>query len=483
MNIEGRHYRTIWPEGDGRRASSTRRGCRFAFAVQPPRDDGGCRGGDLDHDRARRAADRRDRRLRRRAGDARRTPPTPRSTRPCACSARRGRPRSTCAGRSSAWRRVLRPLRAGERAARAFARGGRDLPTRTSPCCRAIGEHGAALIREIAARKARRAGQHPHPLQRRLARDRRLGHGAGADLRRARRRHASSMSGSTRRGRATRARRSPPASSARTACRTRSIADNAGGHLMQHGQVDLCIVGTDRTTATGDVANKIGTYLKALAAHDNGVPFYVALPFSTIDWSLRDGVREIPIEERSAREVTHMTGRTDGGAIETVAVVAPGSPAAEPRLRRDAGAARHRPHHRARRRQGEPRGASRPLPGTGRRLMDEAALRETIVARRAGARPRRFLSLEIRQRVGAVRRRLPDHALRPALCGDAARRHRRDRSAGQAPRRRAPAVLGMALPHDDLQGARRMRRRSSTPTARWRRRCHAPAAASRPSTT
>src|SRR3954468_20135408 len=87
------------------------------------------------------------------------------------------------------------------------------------------------------------------------------------------------------------------------------IADNAGGHLMRHGRVDLCIVGTDRTTASGDVANKIGTYLKALAAHDNGVPFYAALPFSTIDWSLRDGVREIPIEERSAREVTHMTGR------------------------------------------------------------------------------------------------------------------------------------------------------------------------------
>ncbi|MFL5150053.1 MAG: S-methyl-5-thioribose-1-phosphate isomerase, partial [Microvirga sp.] len=108
------------------------------------------------------------------------------------------------------------------------------------------------------------------------------------------------------------------------------VADNAGGHLMQHGRVDLCIVGSDRTTATGDVANKIGTYLKALAAHDNGVPFYAALPFSTIDWSLRDGVREIPIEERSAREVTHMTGRTDGGAIETVAVVAPGSPALNP---------------------------------------------------------------------------------------------------------------------------------------------------------
>jgi methylthioribose-1-phosphate isomerase len=108
------------------------------------------------------------------------------------------------------------------------------------------------------------------------------------------------------------------------------IADNAGGHLMQHGEVDLCIVGSDRTTASGDVANKIGTYLKALAAHDNRVPFYAALPFSTIDWSLHDGVREIPIEERSAREVTHMTGRAESGDIVTVEIAAPGSPAANP---------------------------------------------------------------------------------------------------------------------------------------------------------
>ena len=108
------------------------------------------------------------------------------------------------------------------------------------------------------------------------------------------------------------------------------IADNAGGHLMQHGRVDLCLVGSDRTTACGDVANKIGTYLKALAAHDNGVPFYVALPYSTIDWSLDDGVREIPIEERSAREVTHMTGPDDRDEIRTIRVVSPGSEAANP---------------------------------------------------------------------------------------------------------------------------------------------------------
>src|SRR6185295_13463150 len=86
------------------------------------------------------------------------------------------------------------------------------------------------------------------------------------------------------------------------------IADNAGGHLMQRGEVDLVIVGTDRTTSTGDVCNKIGTYLKALAAHDNGVPFYAAVPSPSIDWTLRDGLRDIPIEERAAREVTHLTG-------------------------------------------------------------------------------------------------------------------------------------------------------------------------------
>ncbi|UDL95187.1 S-methyl-5-thioribose-1-phosphate isomerase [Lichenihabitans sp. PAMC28606] len=105
------------------------------------------------------------------------------------------------------------------------------------------------------------------------------------------------------------------------------VVDNVGGHLMQHGQVDLCIVGTDRTTRTGDVCNKIGTYLKALAAHDNGVPFYVALPASTIDWRLSDGRAEIPIEERSPLEVTHISGVTASGAIETVRITPEGSPA------------------------------------------------------------------------------------------------------------------------------------------------------------
>jgi methylthioribose-1-phosphate isomerase len=108
------------------------------------------------------------------------------------------------------------------------------------------------------------------------------------------------------------------------------VADNAGGHLMQHRQVDLAIVGTDRVTRDGDVANKIGTYLKALAAKDNDVPFWVALPSSTIDWTVADGVREIPIEERSQAEVTDITGRLPDGTLATVRIAAGGSPAANP---------------------------------------------------------------------------------------------------------------------------------------------------------
>jgi methylthioribose-1-phosphate isomerase len=105
------------------------------------------------------------------------------------------------------------------------------------------------------------------------------------------------------------------------------IPDNTGGHLMQHGMVDLVIVGTDRVAANGDVCNKIGTYLKALAAHDNAVPFYVALPSPTIDFSVQDGM-QIPIEQRDADEVTMMRGRTADGRIETVRVVSEGSPVA-----------------------------------------------------------------------------------------------------------------------------------------------------------
>ncbi len=108
------------------------------------------------------------------------------------------------------------------------------------------------------------------------------------------------------------------------------IVDNAGGHLMQRGRIDLCIVGTDRTTRTGDVCNKIGTYLKALAARDTGVPFYVALPGPTIDWNLRDGLAEIPIEERAAAEVTRIGGRTDDGRVVQVSLTPDGAAAANP---------------------------------------------------------------------------------------------------------------------------------------------------------
>ncbi|WP_428531771.1 S-methyl-5-thioribose-1-phosphate isomerase [Rhodopila sp.] len=108
------------------------------------------------------------------------------------------------------------------------------------------------------------------------------------------------------------------------------VADNAGGHFMQHGMVDLVIVGADRVSRTGDAANKIGTYLKALAARDNDVPFWVAMPSTTIDWTLSDGVANIPIEQRPATEVTEMTGRLDDGSIATMRIVAADSAAANP---------------------------------------------------------------------------------------------------------------------------------------------------------
>lgn len=103
------------------------------------------------------------------------------------------------------------------------------------------------------------------------------------------------------------------------------IADNTGGHLMQHGLVDMVIVGTDRTTRSGDVANKIGTYLKALAAHDNNVPFYVALPSSTFDWTIRDGIAEIPIEQRGGEEITHIRGMSETNEPATVCIAPPGT--------------------------------------------------------------------------------------------------------------------------------------------------------------
>jgi methylthioribose-1-phosphate isomerase len=108
------------------------------------------------------------------------------------------------------------------------------------------------------------------------------------------------------------------------------ITDNAGGHLMQRGKVDLCITGSDRTTSTGDVCNKIGTYPKALAARDNAVPFYAALPSTSIDWTLSDGIAEIPIEERDGSELSHVRGRTVDGATVEVAILPASSPVANP---------------------------------------------------------------------------------------------------------------------------------------------------------
>ncbi len=221
----------------------------------------------------------------------------------------------------------LRQVQAGERFARAFAEAGR-IAEEDVESCRAIGNHGVGLIAEIAQRAGRPVNVLTHcnagwlatvdwgtalaPIY--------VAHEAGlavhviVDETRPRNQGA-----------------------ALTAFELNGhgvphtvVSDNAGGHLMQHGQVDLCIVGSDRTTASGDVCNKIGTYLKALAAHDNGIPFYVALPFSTIDWTLGDGVAEIPIEERDAREVTHLTGRLPDGGFATIEVVSPGSPVANP---------------------------------------------------------------------------------------------------------------------------------------------------------
>jgi methylthioribose-1-phosphate isomerase len=221
----------------------------------------------------------------------------------------------------------LRSRAPEERAALALAEAGR-IADEDVECCRAIGEHGAAIIREIAQRRPGPVNVLTHcnagwlatidwgtalsPIY--VAHDSGVPVHVWVDETRPRNQGA-----------------------ALTAFELGAhgvphtvIADNAGGHLMQHGKVDLCIVGSDHTTAGGDVGNKIGTYLKALAAKDNGVPFYAALPFSTIDWSIKDGVAEIPIEERSSRELTHLIGRTEAGAIETVEVVAPGSPAANP---------------------------------------------------------------------------------------------------------------------------------------------------------
>jgi methylthioribose-1-phosphate isomerase len=223
-------------------------------------------------------------------------------------------------------RRVLAPVPASQRAERALARAA-ELADADVAVNDAIGAYGLAIFREIAARKSGRLNILTHcnagwlatvdwgtataPIYK--------GHESGLDL------HVFVDE--------TRPRNQGAALTAWELAHHgvphTLIADNAGGHLMQQGDIDLVIVGTDRTTASGDVCNKIGTYLKALAAHDNDVPFYVAAPSSSIDFALYDGA-DVPIEMRGEREVTHITGATAGGRIETVRIAPEGSPALNP---------------------------------------------------------------------------------------------------------------------------------------------------------
>ncbi len=224
-------------------------------------------------------------------------------------------------------RRRLHALPEGERVAAAYAEAA-EVADEDVAICRAIGEHGAALIRDAA--KGKKPGEPVHVLTHcnagwlatvdwgtalapiYVAFEEGIPLHVWVDETRPRNQGASLTAWELN----------------RHGVPHTVIVDNVGGHLMQHGLVDLCIVGTDRTTANGDVCNKIGTYLKALAAHDNGVPFYVALPSPTIDWRISDGVREIPIEERHGAEVTELTGITRDGRIETIRVTPEGSDAA-----------------------------------------------------------------------------------------------------------------------------------------------------------
>jgi methylthioribose-1-phosphate isomerase len=223
-------------------------------------------------------------------------------------------------------RRVLAPLPASQRAERAFARAA-ELADADVAVNDSIGMHGLAIFRDLAARKNRRLNILTHcnagwlatvdwgtataPIYK--------GHESGLDL------HVFVDE--------TRPRNQGAALTAWELAHHgvphTLIADNAGGHLMQRGEIDLVIVGTDRTTTAGDVCNKIGTYLKALAAYDNGVPFYVAAPSSSIDFTIYDGA-DVPIEMRGAREVTHVTGATADARIETVRIAPEGSPALNP---------------------------------------------------------------------------------------------------------------------------------------------------------
>ncbi len=219
-------------------------------------------------------------------------------------------------------RACLAPLEAGDRVAAAYVRAG-EIADNDVEICRRIGTNGLPLIEEIAARKNGDPvnilthcnagwlatvdwGTATAPIY--MAHDKGIPVHVWVDETRPRNQGAALTAFEL----------------GQHGVPHTIITDNAGGHLMRRGEVDLCIVGTDRTTAAGDVCNKIGTYLKALAAHDNGVPFYVALPGPTIDWAIDDG-DDIPIEERDGDEVSQMTGRTAAGNIETITIAAPGS--------------------------------------------------------------------------------------------------------------------------------------------------------------
>ncbi|MCG8440917.1 MAG: S-methyl-5-thioribose-1-phosphate isomerase [Caulobacterales bacterium] len=220
----------------------------------------------------------------------------------------------------------LRPLAPAERAAAAFARA-RAIVEEDVAINRGIGEHGLPLLQEIAARKGRVNvlthcnagwlatcdwGTATAPIY--------FAHDAGVEVHvwvdETRPRSQGAFLTAWELG--------------QHGVPHTVIVDNAGGHLMQRGEVDICLVGTDRTTAAGAVCNKIGTYLKALAAFDNGGPSYVGLPSPTIDWRVRDGLADIPIEARAPEEVTHIQGQAADGSVDVRRIVAPGSAAANP---------------------------------------------------------------------------------------------------------------------------------------------------------
>ncbi len=221
----------------------------------------------------------------------------------------------------------LAPLEASVREAGAY-RLAADMADDDVECCRQIGVHGAEIIRQVAARKTTQGpvnilthcnagwlatvdhGTALSPIY--TAHDDGIPVHVWVDETRPRNQGASLTAWEL----------------GRHGVPHTLIADNAGGHLMQKGMVDMCITGTDRTAASGDVCNKIGTYLKALAASDNDIPFYVALPHSTIDWSVNNGVADIPIEQRGAEEVTEIAGRTSDGSVVTVSLAPEGTPAA-----------------------------------------------------------------------------------------------------------------------------------------------------------